>query len=290
MGLSGYNQPVRLLFITALLLATFSPVLARDAADDEPLRWGDPVDEMVEESGVSLTEAELQFREHVYDPQLLSDPLRQLSQSSPAPVDGTDSAGLLREILQSEEFQRDQQPQKQTTGIMQQVIEWLDRTLQNIGKALGLGASGGNVLVYALIILALVLVAMIVRQLLMHTGRRGGRLAGESGELDDRDLDLAELARRHAGRGDYRTALRYRFLAVLRMLDLPASTLTTNSMLVRRVASGHPEMHADFRELVGMFEDAWYGSLDCGGPQYEEAERIAGSIDRRLQHAREATE
>ncbi|MCB1216451.1 DUF4129 domain-containing protein [bacterium] len=277
-----------------LLAGTTQPVHAQavdEAGDDSGwLEQGEllsPEDEqtLLEIAGGNETHAGVDevIERHRYESTLQSEELTGLLESTLRTGDGDESAGLLREILSRPEFQDGSAPTQQNNGAIDRFVQWLNRTLSGLGRSLGLGAAGGSLLTYVLVVLALALMAMLIRQLIMGAGRPAAKRGRDGLDPEaDPDADLARIAEEHARRGEYRLAMRYRFLAVLRSLDLPSSTLTTNSSLVRQVRRDFPMLHEDFRELVGMFEDVWYGALECGSGQYAEAAGLAGSLDQRI--------
>ena len=278
--------PCILLSLLLLALPTWAQELP--AADGDVENWGSPVvdgSDFIEDE----TPAATAFAEHVYDPKQYSEAVQEIMSNEAPPGEQT-SAELLREILSSPAFQDDVQPDIKGETLLDRLLLWLTGTLGKIGKALGMGGlAGQSVLVYVVAILALALMAMLIRQLIMNSGTRGGRRRqGSESELPDGSEDLLGLAELCAREGDYRMALRYRYLEVLQSLDLPSSALTTNSMLIREVLRGHPQLHREFRSLVELFEDAWYGSLETGRSQYTAAAGLAGSLDRQIRIRQEA--
>ncbi|MCB1188005.1 DUF4129 domain-containing protein [bacterium] len=255
-------------------------------AQDDGAGWIDQGEELAEDVAEQAQGdlAEQAFETHSYDPEYIQQDLRGLVDRQPRPAAGEDSSLLLRSILSSEDFLQSEAPETQADGVMQKVFNWLDNTLKRMSRSLGLNFAGGGVVTYVLVVLALALVAVLIRQLIMNAGPRSER-GRKRNELDpelDPEVDLVRLAEQHARDGDFRLATRYRFLAVLRSLDMPASALTTNSMLVRQVRREHPTLQAEFSELVRLFEDAWYGSLDCDRPHYSAAASLAGLLDQRI--------
>ncbi len=274
------------IILLCLLLAA-GPVLSQDSPGEAEAGWVEAGEIIEDGSNVPLpdTEAAQLYTDFSYEPARFPAELQRFAQGQPAASADQDSMAMLRDILQSEAFQQDIQPDVQDPTVMQRVSQWINRTLGSIAQSLGLGPGGNNLLVYVLIVLALALMAVIIRQLVMHTGPGRSRRSTSPDDEDDPDVDLARLAEQFASRGDYRKALRYRFLAVLRSMDLPATTMTTNSMLVRQVSIVHPALFAEFRQLVDIFEDAWYGSLECDNGQYRAAAQLAGSLDSRIRLA-----
>lgn len=265
-----------MLFLLLLTCAAMAQEPGADAGQD----WGSPVPEAGPEApSADLEESEQIFLDHHYAPDLYPESLSGFMEGQAGTAPEADTAQLLREILSSEAFRDSAQPEVQNPTILQRINQWLNNTLSSIASMLGLSGQSGSVVLYILVVVALALVAVIIRQLIVSSGGRGRR-AGPEGEIDeaDPDLDLVRLAEEHAARGDYRLALRYRFLAVVRSLELPASTLTTNSMLVRRVRQDSPASAERFSQLVRLFEDSWYGSIGCDSQHYAQARSLAGQL------------
>lgn len=226
--------------------------------------------------------SQLLLKEHIYIPEEYSGAVQDFV-TAPLIQDESVTTAMLRDILNSPAFRKKVQPMTQGETVFEKLARWLDQTMSSIGRALGVGAgNGGKLLIYVLVVLALALMAMLIRQLITSSGTRDRRRQRDREDEPEGILDLLRLAERHARDGDFRQALRYRYLATLQSLDLPSSTLTTNSMLIRQVLSTHPKLHREFRSLVGIFEDAWYGCLETGSRQYQEALALAGSLDSQI--------
>ena len=117
---------------------------------------------------------------HRYESTLQSEELTGLLESTLRTGDGDESAGLLREILSRPEFQDGSAPTQQNNGAIDRFVQWLNRTLSGLGRSLGLGAAGGSLLTYVLVVLALALMAMLIRQLIMGAGRPAATTARSS--------------------------------------------------------------------------------------------------------------
>ncbi|MBN2083347.1 DUF4129 domain-containing protein [bacterium] len=155
--------------------------------------------------------------------------------------------------------------------LWQRFIDGLDRMglgSNNIWSVIGAGT-------------ALLLLLFLLVRLLWQLATRPKRSASEPTAEALADLSAEDLAARAAQafkRGEFRLAVRYRYLALLRDLDLPAATLMTNSQVLRLVGKRHPRTVPDLRQLVVCYEDAWYGGAACSGGDYELADRLAGTI------------
>jgi hypothetical protein len=270
---------ITLLFL--LLLALPVHAQQQPCAGTDSGTWGVPVEEQpsfTSDSDESLALLE----EHQYQPSNYSEAVQEFVAGRAGNESG-DSATMLREILSSPAFKSSIQPDIQGETLLEKLGRWLNNTMAKIGTALGLGSStGGTVIIYVMVVLALALMAMLIRQLIMSSGTRRGRRHQEAVVEPESIPDLLRLAERHAADGEFRQALRYRYLATLQSLDLPSSTLTTNSMLIRELQTVQPQLLREFRSLVALFEDAWYGSMETGRTHYQEAATLAGSLDSQI--------
>lgn len=237
LGAPGYNHDVRLfavlaLIVLSLILAVFAVPSAQDTADADR--------EMLDGAEAVLA----------YKPGF-----------SP-----TDSRELLDEILGRTEYQGEGDTPLEQNSWLTRLLVWLTGLM----GVVGLGATGW-IGVAAVAMLLTLLLFLVVRLAWMQAGRRGRSTiakpkAGQLG-LDE----LLQAAGEAVQRGDYRTAVRIRFLALLRQLEVPASTLLTNAQLQRRLGMLIPSAATPFGELVSLYEDTWYGGLDCGKAQHDRA-------------------
>jgi hypothetical protein len=245
LGGPGYNHSVRLLTVMplimlSLMLAMFAVPAAQDAADAEG--------EMLNSADVVLA----------YEPSF----------------NPSNTQKLLDEILRRAEYQGEDDAPLEQDNMLTRLLAWLDGVL----SAAGLGATGWAGVVVVAGLLALLLY-LVVKLIWVQAGRRSRSAKAEpkAGQLGLDELLLA--ADESAQRGDFRAAIRFRFLALLRQLEQPASTLLTNTQLQRRLGKLMPAVASPFGELVGLFEDTWYGGLDCSKEQHDLAltlsERVA---------------
>lgn len=241
----GYNHNVRLitimpLLMLSLMLAMLAVPAAQDTADAE---------------GIMLNSADAVL---TYKPSF-----------SP-----TNTRELLDEILMRAEYQGEDDAPLEQDSWLTRLLAWLAGLM---GVA-GLGAAGW-VGVAAVATLLALLLYLVVKWVWVQAARRGRSTKTEpkAGQFGLDELLLA--ADESAQRADFRAATRFRFLALLRQLELPASTLLTNTQLQRRLGKRMPAVATPFGELVGLYEDAWYGGLDCSKEQHDRAltlsERVA---------------
>jgi hypothetical protein len=94
----------------------------------------------------------------------------------------------------------------------------------------------------------------------------------EMAEVDIQERDFREETERAEREGDFRLAVRLRFLTVLRELDGRAMIVfspdKTNRTYLREIRGG---LGAELRKLVHLFEATWYGHYALSSDQYDEA-------------------
>jgi hypothetical protein len=189
-----------------------------------------------------------------------------------APVD---TAQELKRILAQDEFQDSAEPapRKSWFGRM---WDQLQLALNSMGS--GLTGTWGAVLAIAL----LILLAFLVVRLLWGwsvRGRDGTPDAGGGQARRQTAEQLREAAELAAGQGDFRAAIRFRYLALLRALNLATTALMTNSQIKRSISRRHPALAGSLGQLVTAYEDTWYGGLASRREDYEHASDLARGIE-----------
>jgi hypothetical protein len=184
-----------------------------------------------------------------------------------------DTRAALASILAKPEYQGGAAPAG--PGLLERIWDWLTRHLlgrlvpRNSGW-LGFAALGVIVVLLVYIVFRLVWEAQIQRS-------RKADATSEAAEYLTTDSLLA-AANQAAARGDFRTAIRLRFRALLTALDLPSSALLTNWQLARQLTREHPGVRDTLRQLVQCFEDAWYGGMSAGQAEFG----LAGTLAERV--------
>jgi hypothetical protein len=185
------------------------------------------------------------------------------------------SADTLRGILARPEF-KDEETIASGDNPIEKFLAWLM-------KLFGGGNPNGGSWVTVLITVALLgLLAYLITRLIWELVQRRSRKAfsGE-GQLRAEDMTAAALlkaAAEAAERREFREALRMRFLALVKQLDLAATTVQTNSQLARQVRKAQPAAAVPFAGAVACYEDAWYGGLPCGAETYAELSGFAAEV------------
>ncbi|MBN2402400.1 MAG: hypothetical protein JXN64_08360 [Spirochaetes bacterium] len=119
---------------------------------------------------------------------------------------------------------------------------------------------------YAVIAASAVIVILALRRggffgLFSRKGYRAGDVQYDS-EGDIHDIDFNFMIKKFMDAGDYRTALRYRFLKTLKQLSVKGLIVwrkeKTNRDYINEIV---PEKRSSFNDLVNIFEYVWYGSF-----------------------------
>ena len=121
-----------------------------------------------------------------------------------------------------------------------------------------------------IIILALAYVGSNIRSALVtETNLNGGGMA------DDEVIDAGhafQKAQEFAAGGSVRQAVRYLYLSALLALDenglLRYDRSQTNWEYLRSLSS-HPELHANLREVILVFDRVWYGYQPIDEADYQ---------------------
>jgi hypothetical protein len=171
------------------------------------------------------------------------------------------------------------EPQFTQGGFTSSSESFLDKLLDRLQRLLaGAGLGGGTAVAMLTVVIILGICYLLFRLCWELFQRRAARsLARTETALEDQSSEvLLNAAETAARQGDFRTALRWRFLALVKQLDLPASALQTNTQLLRLVRKANTAAAAPFGAAAAAFEDAWYGNMPCSRIEYDEVVRQAG--------------
>jgi len=246
----GYNLPVR---TAAVLLLMLSLVLVAQAQSDPPAA--------VDSAGVIRSGEAAAVLSH--DPGLAST---------------NTTREQLEDILSRPEYQGEDEPPAERDDLWNRFLAWLAGLLGLVGLG---GASWIGVV--AVVTIVALLLYLLVRLIWQQAGRRSHRAVRGEPDAERMGLDaLLATAMDAAGRGDFRVAIRYRYLALLRQLEVPTSALLTNTQMVQRLKKNRPLVAAPFGELVKIFEDTWYGGLACGAEQHRRVLALGEQVSREV--------
>jgi hypothetical protein len=199
-----------------------------------------------------------------------------LGRARPAPLSRT-AAGKLDAILREPRFQHEQ-------SLPERILQWVEhlllRALQTILASNG-GVGPAIRLLFVVLLLGLV---AVVAYLLAR--RSLGQLVAEVETTDEAgepmiSTSAAERASQLAASGDYRTALRYLYLATLLQLQergaLQLRPGRTNREYVRmlEVEGVDSDVRAALAALTEQFDRVWYGHLPFGAGDFARCEGLA---------------
>jgi len=189
----------------------------------------------------------------------------------------TDTGDELYIILTRDEFQGEAGRLDEETWI-DKFFKWVNQLFGN--RQVPVSQPGWGWII-SVVIAGFLLIYLVTRFIWWVMGRRRERAGTYSGsEASERRLTpdgLLKLAGECASRGDHRSAVRYRYLALLKRLEMPDSPLRTNSQVMRWIERRYPAAGSGFGELVRCYEDTWYGGQPLSAAEYSRAgERAAG--------------
>jgi hypothetical protein len=249
-----YNQPVGGALKLAAALVVGAVLLASAAWPAAP----------PDNSGPRLTDAPDVARALTHDPELPDD--KQLRDT-------------LRQILAQDRYKVDPLEEADTRWI-DRIIQWLTNLLSRITGS-GIGTPVYYVGLVLVCLLAALIVYALVRFIWVWYSARDRKAPDDSKDVEQSytTSDWIEAARQAWKRGDFRNAIRYRFKAVLSIVELPRTATLTNFQIARQVGREHPDLRSPFEELVRRFEDAWYGSMTTEAGDYDRVSVLAVAIE-----------
>jgi hypothetical protein len=202
--------------------------------------------------------------------QAVADRLRDTLNAVPAAQE--DTAGTLRGILSDPKYTSGGVEAAPPT-LLEKFLDWLGRLFKGTGLPMD---RGWIVMLTGSIILAVVyLIVRVVWELLQ---RRSPRRRAAAGDVSPDDMSAASLiaaATAAAQRGDFRSAVRLRFLALVKELGLPAASWQTNSQLARQVKKLEPAAAAPFASAASRYEEVWYGGAGASHADFERLQAAA---------------
>ncbi|MEM0963810.1 MAG: DUF4129 domain-containing protein [Bacteroidota bacterium] len=166
-------------------------------------------------------------------------------------------------------------PEAEGASLWDQFWDWVARTFWS--PIMESTTADGRQLV--IVLLAVLGLGWAVARLL-RTGGVGGVFARSEaapavGLLDVEDIaevDLGSRLREALGVGDYREAVRVRYLSVLQALDETGALAwrqdKTNRQYVAEVAQGAPPLAGPFRQATRVFDAVWYGERPVSESRY----------------------
>lgn len=124
-------------------------------------------------------------------------------------------------------------------------------------------------LMVCLLVFAVVKIALSNRMMMMRRAARKFNMEEDDAALQKEDLD--KLVQQAEQEGNFRLAVRYRYMKTLQQMDargmIQLDAKSTNWDYVNRM-SGHP-LKKQFLLLTRAYEYVWYGEYPLNGEQYQ---------------------
>ena len=189
----------------------------------------------------------------------------------------------LQEVLRDPRF-APEPPPNWLERLGRRVWDWLTRLWPDTAPRTGSVPSreGLSVSEWLLVLLCAALVALaavFVARGARRRGRREGEAAGHDAPLTP--ASALDVAAAHARRGEYRAAVRARFVALLLELHeggrLRYSPSLTNREHLARIGLGTP-LAEELRPVVRVFDDVWYGNVPLSTEEYALFERQVEAV------------
>ncbi|MCT3674133.1 DUF4129 domain-containing protein [Elizabethkingia anophelis] len=183
-----------------------------------------------------------------------------------------------KEKYQGSDF--DYSVNKPKESLWQKFKKWLGELLNDWFQSNSL--RGANDLFYVLLrIIAIVLIGFVLYVIIRFVLSRNGNwvFSKKSKKLNPEDrtiteniheLDLPSLIKNYEDKKEYRSAVRYQFLYLLKLMTdknmLEWDPEKTNRDYIR-ILSGNA-LQSDFQKLSFVFENVWYGERTIGENEY----------------------
>lgn len=193
--------------------------------------------------------------------------------------------GKLEERYTGEEFQYGLD-RGEPVNLLARAIKWM---LNALGELFGLELSPATLMVleYLIYILMGVLAIYLLVRIFVKEGARSLFEPGARSILDPQlsqrhieEIDLDALVGEALGEGNFRLAVRYRFLKVLKLLSqreiIAWHFEKTNLDYLGEIA--HTPLQTEFRKASYLFENIWYGQRPLDEEGYRMADRHFESL------------
>jgi hypothetical protein len=198
---------------------------------------------------------------------LLSDRLGALvdALAQPASAAPADARARLQQILTNPPFQSSQPSQP---SWLRQFLDWLGRLLERLLRPVGETAQNSSgAITWTVALIGGLLLAAVIGYLLLGLRRtmvRDANLASDDPEANMTAKVAFDQASALARGGDYRTAVRYLYLAALLRLDerglLRYDRALTNREYLEQVRD-NPALQERLMPVVATFDRVWYGHV-----------------------------
>ena len=179
----------------------------------------------------------------------------------------------LKGILARPEYATGPRGQNALNRLLLDFIRWLQNLFPQPAQGQpGRGSTLTLIVQFVVVVVALLLIAYVLRLLLIRFKRPGAKkirkkreariVLGERLEPEETATDLLSEAEALARSGDLRAAIRKGYIALLVELGdrklISLAQYKTNRDYLRSVSS-HPQLHSRMKNLTDSFERHWYG-------------------------------
>lgn len=189
---------------------------------------------------------------------------------------------VVEEVLASKEYQYiPSKIEAFLNHITERLMDWLEDLME--GK-LDISSTNQVPKVVSIILAVLVLVASIIVLAwlikyiykCMRNGKKLQEILGEQISEETTPYTLLEQGKDYAVKGDYRTSIRYRYIAFLLLLHeqdiLHIKNAMTNQEIYNALKKKQYNHLEDFKKLMTHFEYTWYGQNSYTREEYENYE------------------
>jgi hypothetical protein len=186
----------------------------------------------------------------------------------------------IQEILDSPGYRHLRNPIKDLIDtIKNKIAEWLLKILGRVAgntrgiPAIANGLSTIFMIMGIVVVLAIIVVVAVKVSKHYEKKRRVREILGE--KIDDKTtpVSLRKKAAELIEKGDYRSAIRYDFIALLLLMHernlVYLDETKTNEEICKYLKKERFTMLHSFQFLADTFNSTWYGNKPCGGEVYE---------------------
>lgn len=171
-----------------------------------------------------------------------------------------------------------------TSTWLQRIMNWIDERLNDLFSDKP-SAAFVRYIIIALLVITIVFTLMKVKpQSLFFKNKKKKDAAFEIEELSLLQSDLDELARKEILNGNFRAAIRYLFLRLLKNLEekemIRLDIYKTNMDYTYELKDS--ELKKEFSKLSTVYEFVWYGRFTIEKPAFEKVHDDFKNISRKL--------